>query len=862
MTSHVQPSRIFTVKVELPPRLERLRDLAYNVWWSWTPIAQDLFRQVDAEVWQASQGNPVAVLTQAEPNRLQALADDPVFLRDLGHVAESYDQYFTRPTWFEQTYTHLGSLRVAYVSMEFGIAESVPLYSGGLGVLAGDQLKAASDLGVPIVGVGILYRQGYFRQTIESSGGQRERFPNNDLELLPIKPARAPDNSPAVIRIPIDGHEVTAQLWRMDVGRVPLILLDANVPENRPEDRELTSRLYIGDSDIRIRQELLLGVGGMRALAELDLTPTVAHMNEGHSAFLVLERFQSLRTRTGLGDEAAMQIVRSTNVFTTHTPVAAGHDEFTAGQVHHHVGAYLQASSVDTETALALGRVTPTNREENFGITVLAMRGSAWRNGVSALHGKVSRHMWQPLWPDTPVGEAPIGHVTNGVHLRTWMSRELAALLERYIGSDWAERTETRSIREGLEAIPDDEFWRVHTQRRERLIAKVHRRLQAQAARRAATANELIDTSAVLHTDVLTVGFARRFALYKRPTLLLHDIERLRAILLDSRRPIQIIFAGKAHPRDDMAKDLLREITGISRDPTFEGRVVFVEDYDMGLARDLIQGCDVWLNMPIRPQEACGTSGMKAAANGVLNVSVLDGWWDQAYSSAAGWAVGPPDPDDDDHQRDATDAEAIYDLFERAVAPLFYDGPRDEVPTAWIQMARRAIELALTGYSANRMVRDYVESFYGPAHALGLRLVAHDGQPAREFAGWLEHVTTQWPYVRVTDVQADGPSQVDAGKVVPVRARVALAGLSPDDVTVQVYVGKVLQEGTLVDGEATVAEHEAPDGSNDAHWFVGEAALRATGRIGIAVRVIPRHDLLASPLDTGLIRWSEPTETN
>ena len=832
MTSHLQPSRIFTVRFELPPRLERLRELAYNVWWSWTPIAQDLFRQVDAEVWQASQGNPVAVLTQTQPNRLQALADDPAFLRNLEHVAENYDHYLTRPTWFEQTYPHLSGLRVAYVSMEFGIAESVPLYSGGLGVLAGDQLKAASDIGVPIVGVGMLYRQGYFRQTIESSGAQRERFPDNDPELLPIKRAHRPDNSPAVIRIPIDGHDVSAQLWRMDVGRIPLILLDANVPENRPDDRELTSRLYIGDSDIRIRQELLLGAGGMRALAELDLTPTVAHMNEGHSAFLVLERFQSLRNRTGLGDQATMQIVRSTNVFTTHTPVAAGHDEFTTDQVHYHAGAYLHASGVDAETALALGRVAPTNREEAFGITVLAMRGSAWRNGVSTLHGKVSRRMWQPLWPDTPVGEVPISHVTNGVHLRTWVSRELAALLEHHIGRDWAESTETRGIREGLEAIPDDEFWRVHTQRRERLIANVRRRLQGQADRRGAPASDLLDTSAVLRTDVLT------------------------------QRPIQIIFAGKAHPRDDMAKDLLREITGISRDSSFEGRLVFVEDYDMGLARDLIQGCDVWLNVPIRPQEASGTSGIKAAANGVLNLSVLDGWWDEAYSSDAGWAVGPREADDDDHKRDATDAGAIYDLFERAIAPLFYHEGRDEVPTAWIQMARRAMELALTGYSANRMVQDYVESFYGPAHALGLRLIANDGHEAREYAGWLDHVTTQWPNVRVTDVRADGPSQVDAGKVVPVRTRVLLAGLGPSDVTVQVYAGKVSQEGTLVDGEATVAKHEAPDGGNGAHWFVGQAALRTTGRIGVAVRVVPRHDLLADPLDTGLIRWSEPTQAS
>ena len=858
MTSEVRPSRVFTVRPALPPRLERLRDLAYNVWWTWTPAAQELFRRIDAQIWHASQGNPVAVLTQAAPGQLQALAEDPVFVADLDRVADDYDQYLTRPTWFEQTHGHLDGLRVAYVSMEFGVAESVPLYSGGLGVLAGDQLKAASDLGVPLVGVGMLYRQGYFRQSIDSAGAQREQFPDNDVQVLPVIAVRSADGGPATIRVPIDGHEIAVRLWRMDVGRVPLILLDANTPENSPADRELTSRLYIGDSDIRIRQELLLGVGGMRALAELDLTPTVAHLNEGHSAFLILERFQSLRQKTGLSEAAAMQIVRATNVFTTHTPVAAGHDEFSADQVRRHAGAYLQASSIDVAHALTLGRVDGANDDEPFGITVLAMRGAAWRNGVSALHGTVSRQMWQRLWPGVPVSEVPIGHVTNGVHLRTWVSRELNSLLQRYMGRHWAERTDPRGIHEGLAAIPDDELWRVHTQRRERLVANVRRRLRAQAEHRGAAAHELAQASAALHSDVLTVGFARRFALYKRPTLLLHDVDRLKAIVSDSHRPVQIIFAGKAHPNDELAKELLREITAISRDPAFEGRLVFVEDYDMGLARDLVQGCDVWLNLPVPPQEASGTSGMKAAANGVLNASVLDGWWDEAYTTEAGWAIGRPDVDGE-RQRDASDAGAIYDLLEHTVAPLFYDVGAGEIPTAWVRKARHSMALALTGYSANRMVQDYVKSFYGPAHLLGQRLSAHHGGAATDLAHWLDHVMAQWPHVHITDVHADGPGQVDAGMVVPVRTRVALAGLSPDDVTVEVFVGNVDHEGTLISGRAEVAEHAGAE-ADGVHWFAGRAVLSQSGRVGIAVRVVPRHALLAGPFDAGLIRWSEAAE--
>ena len=854
MTAEVRPSRIFTVRPALPERLERLRDLAYNVWWAWTPAAQDLFRRIDAEAWHASQGNPVAVLTRAAPDQLQVLAEDPIFTADLDRVAEAYDQYLSRPTWFEQTHGRLEGLRVAYVSMEFGVAESVPLYSGGLGVLAGDQLKAASDLGVPLVGVGMLYRQGYFRQSIDSSGSQREQFPENDVEVLPVVALRSADGQPLTVRVPIDGHEIAVRLWRMDVGRVPLILLDANTPENSPADRELTSRLYIGDSDIRIRQELLLGVAGMRALDALDLTPNVAHLNEGHSAFLILERFQSLRAQTGLSEAAAMQIVRATNVFTTHTPVAAGHDEFSADQVRRHAGAYLEASNIDVEHALTLGRVDGANDDEPFGITTLAMHGSAWRNGVSALHGGVSRQMWQRLWPGVPVGEVPIGHVTNGVHLRTWVSRELNSLLQRYMGRHWAERTDPQGIDGSLAAIPDDELWRVHTQRRERLVANVRRRLRAQAEHRGAAAHELAQASAALHSDVLTVGFARRFALYKRPTLLLHDVNRLKAIVADSHRPVQIIFAGKAHPNDDLAKDLLREITALSRDPAFEGRLVFVEDYDMGLARDLVQGCDVWLNLPIPPQEASGTSGMKAAANGVLNASVLDGWWDEAYTPDAGWAIGRPDVDDE-RQRDASDAAAIYDLLEHTVAPLFYDVGAGETPTAWVRMARRAMVLALTRFSANRMVQDYVESFYGPAHLLGQRLSEHHGGAATDLAHWLEHVVAQWPHVHIVEVHADGPSQVDAGMVVPVRTRIALAGLSPDDVTVEVFVGHVDYEGTLIGGRAEVTDHAGTE-ADGTHWFTGRAVLSQSGRLGIAVRVVPRHSLLAGPYDAGLIRWS------
>ena len=838
-------------------QINRLRDLAYNLWWSWTPAAQDLFQRVNPEAWQASRGNPVAVLAQANPNHLRHLASDPVFTADLTQVTEHFDHYLTQPTWFDKTFNHLAGLRVAYLSMEFGVTESVPLYSGGLGVLAGDHLKAASDLGVPIVGVGLLYQQGYFQQAIDTLGAQHEQFPDTNVETLPLAPARSPNGSPAVVRIPIDGHAVAARLWRMDVGRVPLILLDTNIPENNPDDRALTSRLYLSDGDIRIRQELLLGAGGMRALEKLGFTPTVTHMNEGHSAFLVLERFRSIRDRTGINERAAMHLVRTTNIFTTHTPVAAGHDEFSSEQVHRHIGAYLHNIGFSVEEALGLGRVHPWDADEAFGMTVLAMRGSSWRNAVSELHGVTSRQMWKGLWPDVPVREVPIRHVTNGVHMPTWVSREMGNLIERHLGSRWTEQTDMRGIQEELETIPDEEYWRAHTHSRHRLITNVRRRLHAQADRRGATGHELAQTLAVLNKDTLTIGFARRFAVYKRPTLVLHDIERLKALVTNTDRPIQIIFSGKSHPSDEMAKDLLREITAISRDPAFEGRLVFVEDYDMGLGRDLVQGCDAWLNLPIRPQEASGTSGMKAAANGVINIGVLDGWWDEAYTPSVGWAVGQPTIDGPEHQRNASDASALYDLLEHTVAPLFYTDSRGNVPAAWVQMSRKSMALALAGYSTNRMVREYVESFYVPAHRLGECLAGHGGARAIELTAWLDHVMTQWPHVRITEVTTDSPDQVDPGAVVPVRSCVVLPGLSPEDVHVQVYAGEVDQDGGLAHGSTTIADHEQVDSENT-HWFSCRATLPSTGRVGIAVRVIPNHPLLTDPFDTGLIRWSEP----
>ena len=855
--THVQPNHVITVRPAIPDELRGLRELAYDLWWAWNPGAQDIFRRIDPDAWQATQHNPVALLGHVTPDQLAARAADSAFVHDLRRVVERRQRYLETRSWFSATSPQARDLAVAYFSMEYGITESVPLYSGGLGVLAGDHVKAASDLGVPLVAVGMLYRQGYFRQAIDPSGSQRELHPETDFYSQPVTMLTTPEGAPLTVTVPITKRRVEARVWRMIVGRCPVLLLDANVPGNEPEDRELTGKLYQGDSDVRIRQEILLGIGGMRALRAVGANPTVLHLNEGHSAFALIERLRELREGTDLSFEAALEMVRAGAVFTTHTPVAAGHDEFHQHQVAHHLGAYLAESGFETDRITDIGRYPGGDASSPFCMTILALRGAAWRNGVSRLHGEVTRRMWQSLWHGVPWPEVPIRHVTNGVHLPTWVSRELADLLGRYLGPEWALLSNRDEIREGLDAIPDDELWRVHTRRRERLVANVRRRLRAAVERRWGSSAELADASAALQTNALTVGFARRIALYKRPTLLLHDLERLRALVTNARRPLQVIFAGKAHPDDGMAKDLVREIHELSRDPNFRGRVVFVEDYDMDLARDLVQGCDVWLNQPVRPQEASGTSGMKAAANGVLNVSVLDGWWAEAYASHIGWAIGRADDDVNDPQHDANDAAAVYRLLERSVAPLFYDVGLDGTPARWVARAKASVVMALADFGAHRMMRQYTNQFYLPANDLQRTLSSEGALPARSLAEWLGKVRAQWDSVKILEVGLAGGPEVDVGSALPVRARVALNGLHADELSVQVYVGRVGSDGAVDGGTTFDAQPIGPDGDSSV-WFESTVPLRQSGRMGIAVRVVPRHPHLTDPVEQGLVRWSLP----
>ncbi len=691
----------------LPARLARLKDLALNLRWAWHPDTVALFRRLDEDGWEGSYHNPVLTVQRLDRDRLKAAANDPDFLAHLDRVAADLDAYLAGDgAWFGEAHGREAAGLVAYFSMEFGLTECLPTYSGGLGVLAGDHLKSASDLGVPLVGVGLFYRRGYFRQVLDESGWQHDRDEDNDPARLPMAPALGSDGTPLTIELPFPGRTVAARVWRLRVGRVDLYLLDTDAPENAPEDRALTDRLYGGDVETRIQQEIVLAFGGCRALDALGIAPAVYHMNEGHAAFLSLERARRLMEETGLPFAEVRATVARGLVFTTHTPVAAGHDYFPPELMARYLGDYAGTLGLSLHDLLALGRKHPDDAGEYFCQTILALRMAGRSNGVSKLHGAVSRRMWRDLWPGTPEDEAPIGHVTNGVHLPSWRAEGLAD--------------------EGTEAAParltDGELWAARGRGRAALVQFARRRLRDQGLRHGLWDPAAGEAGARLDPAALTIGFARRFATYKRATLLLRDPERLARILTHPERPVQIIFAGKAHPRDDGGKALIQRIVELSRGGLFGGRLVFLEGYDIAVARALVQGADVWLNNPQRPYEASGTSGMKAAANGVLNVSTLDGWWAEAWEEgmgedgrAVGWAIGRGEQYEDPEHGARVEAEALYELLEREVVPAFYERDAEGVPQRWVARMRASMAQVPAFFNTDRMVREYTEHFYLPA---------------------------------------------------------------------------------------------------------------------------------------------------
>lgn len=857
-----RPIRTFTVLPHLPGRLQGLHKLAYNLWWCWTQEAIALFRRIDEDLFAKVENSPVKLLATVDQERLEQLQNDDGFLAHLDRVVERLDAYVAAPTWFQETFgdehtspeTLAGKYRMAYFSAEFGIHESIPIYSGGLGVLAGDHLKSASDLGIPLNGVGLMYREGYFRQYLNVDGWQQERYPENDFFNLPLIPETSADGTPLLIGVPLPGREVKARIWRIQVGRVPLYLLDTNIPQNTPEDRQITSRLYGGDHDMRIRQEMILGIGGIRALRALGKPPVVCHMNEGHSAFCGLERIRLMMEESHLDFATAREAVMAGTCFTTHTPVPAGNDIFAPQLVEYYLAPYQGSLKIDIQELLGLGRQNPRDQSEPFCMTVLALRLSNTSNGVSKLHGSVSRKMWKAIWPELPDAEIPITSITNGVHTRSWMSAEMAQLYDRYLGVQWEERPTDYSIWKRVDNIPNAELWRTHERRRERLVAFARARLKAQLERRGAPPGEIARSEEVLDPEALTIGFARRFATYKRGTLLFRNLDRLAAIINNKDRPVQIVFAGKAHPRDHGGKELIAEIIHIARRPEFRRRIVFIEDYDMNVARYLTQGVDVWLNNPRRPLEASGTSGMKACVNGGLNLSILDGWWVEGYAQDNGWAIGAGEEYTDLTYQDDIESRATYDLLEQEIVPQFYTRSGDGLPRGWLRMMKRSMTVCCPVFNTNRMVQEYMEKCYAPSAERYLSLTGEGLQRATGLAKWRKNVAKDWTQIRVEGVEARGADPMHVGAQLEVQARVNLGSLSPDDVQVQLFHGAVDNLGEIPSPGTVMMSHNGAHQGNT--WlFKGTIACRSSGQHGYAVRVLPRHPDLSNPFEPGLVVW-------
>ncbi|MGW7522938.1 alpha-glucan family phosphorylase [Streptomyces sp. NPDC054783] len=852
--------RRFTVRPVLPEPLRPLSDLARNLRWSWHAETRDLFQSVDPEAWAAAGGDPVRILGRVRPARLTELAADRRFLRRLTAAADDLDDYLTGERWYQAQADGMPAA-IAYFSPEFGITAALPQYSGGLGILAGDHLKAASDLGVPLIGVGLLYRHGYFRQTLSRDGWQQEHYPVLDPNELPLTQLKEADGTLAQVSLALPGgRALRARIWLAQVGRVPLLLLDSDVEENDLGERGVTDRLYGGGSEHRLLQEMLLGIGGVRAVRTYcRLTghpePEVFHTNEGHAGFLGLERIAELCER-GLDFDSSLEAVRGGTVFTTHTPVPAGIDRFDRELVARHFGEDAELPGIDVQRILTLGMETYPGGEPNlFNMAVMGLRLAQRANGVSLLHGQVSREMFAGLWPGFDAEEVPITSVTNGVHAPTWVAPEVLRLGARQVGSERAEEALAVGGSERWDSvaeIEDQEIWELRRTLREQLVLEVRERLRASWRQRGAGNAELGWIDGVLDPEVLTIGFARRVPSYKRLTLMLRDRDRLMELLLHPERPIQIVVAGKAHPADDSGKRLVQELVRFADDPRVRHRIVFLPDYGMAMAQKLYPGCDVWLNNPLRPLEACGTSGMKAALNGCLNLSVRDGWWDEWFQPDFGWSVPTADgAGTDPDRRDDIEAAALYDLLEQRVTPRFYEQGRGGLPDRWIAMVRQTLTLLGPKVLAGRMVREYVDRLYVPA-AQAHRALTPD--TAGDLAVWKARVRAAWSAVSVDHVETTVTSATaELGTTVGLRVRVGLGDLTPDDVEVQAVSGRVDAEDHITD--ATVVPLK-PTGAPDLEGrllYEGPLALDRTGPYGYTVRILPSHRLLASAAELGLV---------
>jgi glycogen phosphorylase len=853
---HPKYAHSFEVVTELPKPLAGLTRLACNFRWTWHHECRELFREMDRNLWHEVEHNPVRMLNRISPERLKRLAKDSVFLSQLQACEQELDQYLSETTWFDREYPGRSqNTLIAYFCAEFGVSESLPIYSGGLGVLAGDHLKAASDLGVPLVGIGLLYSRGYFRQRLSHDGWQEENYPSIDFFQMPIGLVRGPDHAPLRVEIELHDRTIVCQIWKADVGRIPLYLLDSNVLENEPKDQQITDTLYGGDQEMRIRQEIILGVGGMRALKALGLKPTVCHMNEGHAAFLSVERIRQFMEERNVDYRTARKVIVSGNVFTTHTPVPAGFDHFPAELLERYASKTVESVGLTLPDFLKQGRIDPANEGETFNMALLAMKNANAVNGVSELHAEVTRSMFADRWPDFPEEESPIEAVTNGIHTTTWLSRRMTELFDNYLSPEWRRNPGDPEVWKAILNIPDQEIWEARENQRADLVRTVRRRIHAELERRGFARSEFGAVESILDPRVITIGFARRFATYKRGTLLLSDRDRLKRILFHQERPIQFIVAGKAHPRDDEGKRLIQELVHFIHHEGGRARMVFLEDYDMGVARALVQGVDLWLNNPRRPMEASGTSGMKVVPNGGLNLSVLDGWWDEAFDPTVGWAIGDRHAYGDPGRQDFVDSRSLYYLLESEIAPKFYSSLEAQAPKVWVDMIKASMVKLAPRFSTARMVAEYTSRFYMPSADFFDGLTDNGLDRARAALAWRDRMKKEWESVRIERVSDEAGMTNELGSSFEVRAEVELGSLSPEDVLVEAVVGQVGPSRELSGLERFPLD--AAGGSGGKFEFRGSIRCGTTGHRGYAVRVVPRHPDIHVPGELNLVTWEE-----
>ncbi|HMJ05836.1 MAG TPA: alpha-glucan family phosphorylase [Chthoniobacterales bacterium] len=845
----------YNVIPTLPPALEPLREMVFNLWWTWEPSARRLFRHLDPELWDRTNHNPVRMLQLSRQARLVEVAEDDDFLRELKEVYNAFQRYLART----DTYGKTGAGRelknpVAYFSAEFGFHESIPNYSGGLGILSGDHCKSASDLDLNFVAIGLLYRHGYFKQEIDRDGAQKAASLNQNFHHLPIREVRR-ENARVLISVRILDRQVFAKIWELHVGRITLYLLDTDVAENTPEDRLITAELYGGDLEMRMRQEMILGIGGVRALNALGLDAHVCHMNEGHSAFLALERIRILRAEKNLDFYAALQVVAAANVFTTHTPVPAGNDAFPREMMRRYFGDFVKELGLPFDEFFSFGQ-SRVNADDPFSMTILALRVSRHANGVSKLHGDVSRSLWKDVWAGVPVQEVPITSITNGIHTKTWMAPEFSALYTKYLGP-WEERLTDLAFWRGVMDIPDAQLWETHQKLKLRLVEFVRERVRIRRTRIGESLETIRRANRILDSEILTIGFARRFATYKRGALLFSDKERLSRLLNDTTRPVQFIFAGKSHPRDEGGKALIKEVYQFSRQEGFENRIVFVEDYDTYIARRLVQGVDLWLNNPLRPLEASGTSGMKLPPNGGLNLSVLDGWWCESYNGKNGWAIGPEIDHGGVEYQSEVDASSLYQLLENQIIPLYYAKPDGKLPLAWLQLMRESIRSVTPVFNTHRMVQEYTERLYRPAEAAHQEFARDNCRAAVELSQWKTRIRKDWAQVRVSDVQIGNENRhsILVGDALRISAQVHLGEVDPKNVRVEAYHGEADNDQVRNPAVTPLYQSDQTGGNGD-YVYQGSVPATESGMYGFSVRVVPTHPHLVQPHELRLITWS------